>query len=127
MDPLANTTSRNKFLLVLALGATSGCLGGLATVLLPDSWLLRGAVYVIFSFVPALLASRRSSAELIEIWGLLAIGTAIGVFASVVMHPMYKGGERNLWPFEVAVFIGVGIIPSWGGLLLGRYSGAPRA
>jgi hypothetical protein len=80
---------KNRFLLVFALGAVSGCLGGLGTVLLANSWLVTGAIYVTFSFVPALLGSRWSSAALIEIWGLLALGTAIGVFGSVVLHPMY--------------------------------------
>jgi hypothetical protein len=118
---------KNRFLLVFALGAVSGCLGGLGTVLLTNSWLVTGAIYVTFSFVPALVGSRWSSAALIEIWGLLALGTAIGVFGSVVLHPMYRGGERNLWPFEIAVFIGAGLLPSWGGLLVGRYFGSPRA
>jgi hypothetical protein len=111
---------RNRLLLVLVLGLISGLGGGLTTVLLPENLLLPGSVYVVFSFVPAILASRWSSAELIEIWGLLATGTAIGMFASVAIHPTYRGGERNLWPFEVVIFLGVGLPPGWGGLLLGR-------
>jgi hypothetical protein len=93
---------------------------GLTTVLLPENVLLIGATYVAFPFVPALLASRRSAATLIELWSLLVTGTAVGMYASVVIHPMYRGSERNLWPFEIATFLGVGPVPAWVGLFVGR-------
>jgi hypothetical protein len=108
--------------LVLTLGAIAGCIGSLAILMDPwQNWLSTGTIYFVFSFGPALLASRYSAGWLLVLWLALAFGTAAGVYLSVVVHPMAGRGERNLWPFEIAIFLGVGLVPSWGGLFFGRY------
>jgi hypothetical protein len=116
------STFGDRFLLVSTLGIAAGCIGSLASgVLADDSLPSYAMVVVIFTFVPALLASRYTASPLLVLWVELGFGTAMGALLSVFLHPLANtGGERNLWLFEIIIFWGVGILPTCGGLYLGR-------
>jgi len=86
----------------------------------PPGWIAPIAICGGSLFVAALVASLFAPTRLVEVWGLLYAGVALGVFSSVLVHPKLGSGERNLWPFEVLIFWVIGLIPAWIGLFVGR-------
>ena len=94
----------------------------MALVLLNPTSLVAGAlIYGGTSFAAALAAVQFAPSNFLEVGGLLFTGVAVGVFLSVLVHPVIGSRERNLWPFEVVIFGGVGLVPMWLGLVLGRF------
>jgi hypothetical protein len=84
------------------------------------------SIYGLPLFAAAFGASQFAPSRLLEVWGLLFAGVALGVALSVVVHPGLGGGERNLWPFEVVMFWIVGLVPAWLGLFAGRFLAIQR-
>jgi hypothetical protein len=72
---------------------------------------ITAAIYAVVSFGGALGAIQFAPSNFLEVGGLMCAGVAVGVFLSVLVHPMVGGGERNLWPFEILLFWVVGAIP----------------
>ena len=106
---------------VVLIGAAAGLLGSLMMIWLnPSGIIATASIYAVALFVAALVAVLFASSRLLEVWGLLFAGVAIGVFLSVLVHPTFGGGERNLWPFEVGLFWIIGLLPAWIGLFVGR-------
>jgi hypothetical protein len=112
---------RQRLLPVVLVGAVAGLLGSLLMVWMNTSGVVTTAsIYAGALFLAALVAVQFAPARLLEVWGVLFAGVAIGVLLSVLVRPTFGGGERNLWPFEVATFWVMGLIPAWIGLFVGR-------
>jgi hypothetical protein len=119
---------RERLLPALLLGAAAGLIGTLALILFNPQQTIAGtaAIYGGFSFVAALVAIQFAPANFLEVSGLICAGIAVGVFLSVLVHPMVGGAERNLWPLEIPFFCIVGAGPMWLGLVLGRFLNSRR-
>jgi hypothetical protein len=51
---------------------------------------------------------------------VILIGVVLGFSVDVfLVHPVINGGERNLWPFEIAVFVACGFLPCGAGVWIG--------
>ena len=106
---------------VVLIGAAAGLVGSLVMIWLnPSGIIATASIYAAALFLAALTAVHFAPSRLLEVWGLLFAGVAIGVFLSVLVHPTFGGGERNLWPFEVGLFWVIGLLPAWIGLFVGR-------
>jgi hypothetical protein len=117
-DPAAH---RERLLPAVLIGIGAGLLGSLVLVWLsPSGMLVTATIYAVALLLAALLAVQFAPSNILEVWGLLFLGVAIGVVLSVLVHPTLGRGERNLWPFEVGAFWLVGLIPAWIGLFVGR-------
>jgi hypothetical protein len=119
--PSDTSRPRQRLLPVVLVGAAAGLLGSLVMVWLnPSGVITTASIYGGALFLAALAAVQFAPARLLEVWGILFAGVAIGVFLSVLVNPTLADGERNLWPFEVATFWVVGLLPAWIGLFVGR-------
>ena len=117
-DPASH---RERLLPAVLIGAAAGFAGSLLMVWLnPSGMLVTASIYAVALLLAALLAVQFAPSNLLEVWGLLFAGVAIGVFLSILVHPTLGHGEQNLWPFEVGAFWVVGLIPAWIGLFVGR-------
>jgi len=106
----------------LILGFTAGIFGSVASWHLTAQSGIASQVAVTGgpAFLAGLIAARLSPSRLFVSWVLILVGGAAGVMTdAVLMHPVVNGGERNLWPFEVALFVVFGFVPCAGGLWLG--------
>jgi hypothetical protein len=72
------------------------------------------------TFVAGLLTAWLSRSKLLYSWVLILVGVVFGVIIdALLVHPVVNGGERNLWPFEIALFVGFGFFPCGAGLWIG--------
>ena len=126
--PQVTGRPRERLLPALLIGLAAGLMGSLALAQLnPQGALgITAAIYAVVSFGGALGAIQFAPSNFLEVGGLMCAGVAVGVFLSVLVHPMVGGGERNLWPFEILLFWVVGAIPLWLGLVIGRFLNARR-
>jgi len=124
----ATTRPRERLLPALLIGLVAGLMGSLALIQLNPQGALgtTATIYGGVSFAAALAAVQFAPSNFLEVGGLMCAGVAVGVFLSVLIHPMVGGGERNLWPFETLLFWLVGAIPMWLGLVIGRFVNARR-
>jgi hypothetical protein len=112
---------KERLFVAVVIGFFAGLIGSLVGVVLnPHDWTSTILVYAIPSAISGALAVQFAPSRLLEVWGLLCVGIPVGVFVSVVVHPTVGGGERNLWPFEIVMFLVLGLIPMWLGILTGR-------
>lgn len=72
------------------------------------------------AFLAGLIAARLSPSRLFVSWVLILVGGTVGVMTNALLaHPVVNAGERNLWPFEVALFVVFSFVPCAGGLWVG--------
>ena len=101
----------------LAIGAVAGFVGSCILVTSKsDSLLTSAVVYLGSTFVAGATAILFAPSRYLEVWGLVTTGIALGVVGSLFPFPAIHGGERNLWPFEVAIYCVVGLPPIWIGM-----------
>ena len=118
---LDSSPQRERLFVASVIGFFAGLIGSLVGVFLnPHDWTSTILVYAIPSAISGALAVQYAPSRMLEVWGLLCAGIAVGVFVSVVVHPTVGGGERNLWPFEIVAFLVLGLIPMWLGIFAGR-------
>jgi len=121
--PTSSSDAHERLWPSIMCGTVAGLCGGLLATLLDSSQHVWGiaAIYGISSFVAASIAVRFAPSNLLEVWGLVTVGIAVGVFLGVLVHPAINGGERNLWPFEVVLFAGCGMPAIWLGMWASRW------
>jgi hypothetical protein len=81
----------------LLIGLAAGLMGSLALAQLnPQGALgITAAIYAVVSFGGALGAIQFAPSNFLEVGGLMCAGVAVGVFLSVLVHPMVGGGDQE--------------------------------
>lgn len=74
-------------------------------------------------FAAGFVAARDTEQSVPKIWLAVLGGAAAGIAAHAIVHATFLGGSRNLWPFEVVIFLFCGFVPAILGVLLGRRHG----
>ena len=112
----------DRYLPVLILGVLAGA--GTSIVLVRQSATLgllgQCLICGVVSVVVALCAVQYAMRSLVEVWGVLNVGIALGVTLDVILDHAPNVGGRNLWPLEIAMFCVVGVVPCWLALWWGR-------
>ncbi|MEO8367555.1 MAG: hypothetical protein ABI538_15280 [Pseudoxanthomonas sp.] len=85
-------------------------------VSLPDSLYGPGLVAV---GVVALMARAFGLARFWKVWLLIATSVPLAVLARVIAETGRDPTSHNLWPFEIAIAAGLGLVCALAGTLLG--------
>ncbi len=123
--PDGTTDSPGTLWPAFAYGAAAALIGG--TVLVSgtqdppfSAWaLVSGPLLFVACFAAAYTARRGWFAALCAVLG----GAVAGYTVQVIVHASIFGGSRTLWPFEIALFLGMGFVPALAGALLGTLAG----
>jgi len=89
---------------------------GYSQVSLPDALYGPGLVAV---FVVALMVRAFGLAKFWVAWMLIAATVPAAVMARIAFETASDPTSHNLWPFEVVIAAGVGLLAALGGALLG--------
>lgn len=121
-DSTESVHVHDRYAPVLGIGFLAGIVGSTILVFLntSHSYVPLALVYGTTLFVAAAIAVQYASSSLVEVWGILNAGVAIGVFIHVCVYHGANVGGRNLWPFEIVAFCACGFLPCWAALWLGR-------
>lgn len=117
--------SRGALWPAFAYGAAAALIGG--TVLVTgtkdppfSAWaVVSGPLLFVACFGAAYTTRRGWFAALGAVLG----GVVAGYTVQVIVHASLFGGSRTLWPFEIALFLGMGFVPALAGALLGALAG----
>jgi hypothetical protein len=81
-------------------------------------WGIAAALFFIAAFCSSVIQRRTPWTMVVALF----VGVSIGTFAEAIYAPAIYGEDRNLWPLAIVLWVAIGTIPAFAGLLLGRFA-----